>query len=575
MAISNVEIAGLFEKTADLLEIQGANRFRVRAYRTAAINIQDLPQNLAELIAKNFDLAELPGIGSDLAAKIREIVKTGKFSLLNDLERRVPEELSVLMKVPGLGAKRIKKLHEKLQINNLHDLEKAATANKIQKLAGFGAKTEQAIIEGIKTVKANGKRLRISTGEIILKSILEYLSRNKAITKIEVAGSFRRRKETIGDADILVACRSGHDAIDYFVKYDQVRRVLAQGETKASVELRSGFQVDLLVVSEEIYGAALVYFTGSKEHTISIRKIAMAKGLKLNEYGVFRGEKLVAGTTEKDVYGAIGLDYIEPELRENRGEIEAAHEHKLPQLVELSDIKGDLHSHTTATDGLSTLEEMAAAAQAKGYSYLGISDHTKQVTIAHGLTAAETERRIKEITALNAKLKNFTILKSAEVDILEDGSLDLPDEVLKQLDYVICSVHYKFKLPRAKQTERILKAMANPYMTIFGHPTGRLLLEREPYDFDLEQVMRAAKDKGVFLELNAHPFRLDLDDVHCKMAKDLGIKIAISTDAHSKNDLDYMRFGVNQARRGWLEKNDVINTLPLAKLQKLLQKNIC
>jgi DNA polymerase (family 10) len=571
MPVNNEEIAELFTKTANLLEIQGANRFRVRAYRNAAITIQNAPESLADLIAQGADLAELPGIGRDLASKIREIVKTGKFSLLLEIEKQIPEDLADLMKISGLGAKRIKKLYDKLKIISLKDLEAAAEAHKIQKLAGFGVKTEQTIVDGIKRVKVSGKRLKISTAETIINPIVKYLKQSGMLVAIDVAGSYRRCKETVGDVDILVTCKKGADIVDYFIKYDQVRKVLAKGDTKASIQLKSGFQVDLRDVPEESYGAALVYFTGSKEHNIAIRKCAIENKLKISEYGVFRGDKMIAGKTEAEVYKAIDLPFIPPELREDRGEIAAARKNKLPDLIDLKDIKGDLHTHTNLTDGHNTLEEMAKAAQAKGYSYLGISDHTKHVTVAHGLDVNAVARQIKQIDKLNEKFKNFTILKAIEVDILADGSLDLPDEILSQLDYTICSIHYKFNLPKAQQTERILKAMNNPYFTIFGHPTGRLLLERDPYEFDMEQVMRAAKHKGLILELNAHPFRLDLNDVHCKMAKDLGIKISIATDAHSVQDLELMRFGIGQARRGWLEKEDVINTLPLSQLQKIIK----
>jgi len=573
MPIHNQDIAEMFAKTADLLEIQGANPFRIRAYRNAAQTVQNLAQNVGELIAQGEDLSQLPNIGKDLADKIKAIVKTGKFSLLEKLAREIPIELCEVMQVSGLGAKRVKILYEKLKIENLADLEKAARAEKIRELEGFRAKTEQSILQGIKFKKVASGRLKSSEAERITNALIDYLKQDKSVIDIAVAGSSRRCKETIGDGDILVSCKPDAKVMERFIKYEDVKKVVSQGETRSTVILRSGFQVDLRVVGKENFGAALQYFTGSKEHNIAVRKIAIQKGLKINEYGVFKSKKKIAGKTEEEVYKTINLPYIEPELRENQGEIEAAQKNKLPNLVILKDIKGDLHMHTNLTDGHNTLEEMVNAAKNRGYEYVAITDHSQHVTIAHGMKVKDLAKQIKAIDKLQQKIKNIKILKSIELDILEDGSLDLPDDILKELDFTVCAIHYKFNLERKKQTERILKAMDNSYFNILAHPTGRLINKREPYDIDMEQIMKAAKARNCLLELNAHPSRLDLNDIHCRMAKKMGVKIAIGTDAHSINDFDFIRFGLGQARRGWLEKQDIINTRSLAQLTKLLKRS--
>jgi DNA polymerase (family 10) len=401
---------------------------------------------------------------------------------------------------------------------------------------------------------------------------LKYLTRVKGINKITVTGSYRRRRETVGDLDILISCRSDSKIMDAFVNYDEVKRVMSKGETKSSVILRSGLQVDLRKVPAVSYGAALHYFTGSKAHNIAIRKLAVKRKLKINEYGVFKGDKRVAGKTEEEVYGQVGLPYIEPELREDNGEIEAAQKGKLPKLVKLDDIRGDLHAHTKETDGHNTLEEMAEAARERGYEYLAITEHSQKVTMARGFDARKLEKQIKTIGKLNDKLKGITILKGIEVDILKDGSLDLPDDILKELDVVVCSVHYYRNLSKKQMTERIIKAMDNPYFNVLAHPTGRLINERAPYEVDLEKVVKKAKEAGCFLEINAHPDRLDLTDTHCKMAKEEVVKIVISTDAHHTTDFAFMRYGVDQARRGWLEAEDVVNTRSLKELRKLLKR---
>ena len=575
MPIHNNDVAEIFDEVGDFLEIRGDNPFRVRAYRNAARIVGGLSRGVTELAAEEKGLEAIPGIGKDLAEKIRTIVATKKLPFLEDLKKEFPPGLSALLKVRGLGPKKVASLHKELEIASIEDLKRAASEGKIRELAGFSVKTEQSILEEIARAKVTDhgpERFKLARAEEMVAPLLEELKGAKGVEEIAVAGSFRRRAETVGDVDILVAAEKSDNIMARFVKYDDVDKVLAEGETKASIVLRGGLQVDLRVVPLASWGAALHYFTGSKAHNIAVRTMGVKRKLKINEYGVFRGTKMIAGRTEEEVYKTVGLPYVEPELREDRGELQAASEGKLPRLVRLEDLKGDLHAHTTASDGRYTALEMAEAAKARGYEYLAVTDHSKHVTIAHGLDAKRLARSIKAIDKLNAKLKGFTLLKSIELDILADGTLDLPDGILDELDLVVCSVHYNFKLSKEKQTERVIRALDNPRVNIFGHPTGRLINERPPYEIDLEKVMRAAVERGCFLELNAHPDRLDLDDAHCQMAKGMGLKIALSTDAHSTGDLDLMRFGIGQARRGWLEPADVINTRPLAELRKLLKR---
>jgi DNA polymerase (family 10) len=526
---------------------------------------------MADRVDQGEDLTELPGIGKDLAEKIKEIVKTGSLSLLKEIEKKTPPELSHLMKIGGLGPKRVKILYEKLGISSLEGLKKAAQAGKISLLEGFGEKTEQRILEEIGREKKE-KRVKLVVAEEVANSLLKSLKKVKGVQEAVVAGSYRRRKETVADLDLLVTCQKDCGVMDHFVNYEDVEKVVSKGDTRSTVLLRSGLQVDLRVVPQVSYGAALHYFTGSKAHNIAVRTLGVKKGLKINEYGVFKGKTRIAGRTEAEVFKQVGLPYIEPELRENWGEIEIAQKGRLPHLITRNDIRGDLHVHTRETDGRNTLEEMVEAAKGRGYDYLAITNHTKQVTFARGLDAKETRKLFEKIDQLNDKVKGIDILKSAEVDILENGALDLPDEVLKEMDLTVCAVHYKFNLSKEKQTERILRAMDSPYFHILAHPSGRLINEREPYEVDMERLMEGAKERRCFLELNAHPDRLDLTDIHCKRAKEMGIKIALATDAHSIGDLDFMRFGANQARRGWLEPEDVLNTRSLKELKKLLNK---
>jgi DNA polymerase (family 10) len=573
MRIHNPEIAALLNKLADLLEIQGENPFRIRAYRTAARVINDLPQSVADMLAEGKDLSELPGIGESLAEKITLIVKTGKLPQLEKLEHALPEALSDLLMIEGLGPKRVKALYDKLHIKNLDDLKQAIDRGKVAKLSGFGKKTESLILAGIKRLQGGKRRTLLADAEKIAVTLVAYLKKFPGVKKIEVAGSYRRRKDTVGDLDILAVAQDGAPIVNHFINFDEVAQIVAHGDTKATVYLHAGIQVDLRVVKEKSYGSALHYFTGSKAHNIAIRQMALKKKMKVNEYGVFKGKKQIAGANEKEFYAVFKMPYIEPELRENRGEIAAALKQQLPKLITLKEIRGDLHCHTTATDGHYSLEAMVKAAQERGYEYLAITDHSKHLTVAHGLDKKRLAQQIKAIDRLNAKLHNFTILKSIEVDILENGTLDLPNDILKELDLTVCSVHYKFDLPQKKQTERILRAMDNPYFNILAHPTGRLIGRRDAYEIDIEAIMRAAKERGCALEINAQPERMDLNDIHSKMAKDIGVKLVISTDAHSINHFAHMQFGVDTARRGWLEKKDVINTRNLIDLKKILKRN--
>lgn len=572
MTVKNNDIAKVFNKIADLLEFENENPFRVRAYRNASITIENLSQDVGNMVKRGEDLTTLPGIGHDLAEKIDNIVNDKDVDLLKRLEEKFPIDLTSLMHIPGLGAKKIKKLYDELNIKNIDELAKAAEGKKIQKIPEFSTKTEQHILEEIGKIKKQYNRMAISVVDQYALPIVDYLKQDSNIQDIEIAGSYRRRVETIGDVDILVTCDDASTVMDNFVKYDEVQQILSKGETRSSVILNAGIQVDLRVVPQKSYGAALLYFTGSKSHNIVIRKLAKQKNWKVNEYGLFDGDKFIAGETEESIYKKLGLQYIEPELRENRGEFEAAAKKKLPKLIELSDIKGDLHAHTKMTDGRNSLEEMVEAAQNLGYEYIANTEHSKHVTIAKGIDENKLYEQIKKVDKFNEKLKNFVVLKSIEVDILENGSLDLPDNILKELDIVVCSVHYKFNLPREKQTERILRAMDNPYFNIFAHPTCRLINERDPINVDMERIMKKAKENNCIFEINAQPSRLDLNDIHCKMAKDMGLKFAISTDSHNTNGYNNIHYGINQARRGWIEANDVINTKSVKDLKKLIKK---
>jgi DNA polymerase (family 10) len=571
VTVQNAEIADRFEQLADLLELQGANPFRVRAYRNAARFIRGHSRSLAELLDEGVDLAELPGIGDDLAGKIATLVRTKRLPLLDQMAAKVPAPLVAMTRIEGLGPKRVKALYKALKVRSLEDLARAARSGRIRELPGFGVRTEQLIAERVERATTAEHRLRLADAEQIARPLVAYLRGIDGVRDVELAGSFRRRCETVGDLDVLVIAARGAKVMDRIVRYEDVAEVQAQGSTRATLRLRNGLQVDIRVIPASAIGSALHYFTGSKAHNIAVRRMAMARGLKLNEYGIFRGERRVGGRTEYEVFAAVGLPVIPPELREDRGEIDAARRGRLPQLVRLEDLRGDLHCHSRATDGSDTVAAMAHAAAARGYEYLSINDHSRHVTVAHGLDRKRLLEQVRAIDRLNARLDGITVLKSIEVDILEDGRLDLPDAVLKELDFAVCAIHYGFGYSRARQTSRILRAMDSPYFSILAHPTGRLINAREAYEIDLERVLEAARERGCVLELNAQPDRLDLDDRGCRLAKEIGVKVAISTDAHRASDLDLMRFGVDQARRGWLEPGDVVNTLPLADLRRALR----
>lgn len=573
MPVQNPDIAEIFEKMANLLEFQDANPFRVRAYRNAARTVSGMGRNVADMVKNDEDLTELDGIGKDLAGKIRQIVDTGTLDELASLEKAVPRKLDQLLRLEGVGPKKIAVLYNQLGIETPAQLKKAAQQQKIRGLKGFGAKTEDNILKEIKRLESRKEeRMPRMEAEQRLQPLMAYLKGARGVKKIEVAGSYRRCRETVGDLDILAACRKDNALMDRLVDFEDVVRVISHGKTRSSVVLRGELHVDLRVVSEAAFGAAMHYFTGSKAHNIAIRKIGVQKKLKINEYGVFKGDTRIAGKTEEEVFGAVDLPYIPPELRENKGEIEAARQGRLPRLITVEAIRGDLHCHTNETDGHATLEEMAEAAKDRGYDYLAITDHSRNVSMAKGMDAKRLARQIEAVDRLNEKLKGIRVLKGCEVDILKDGSLDLPDDILKQLDLVVCSVHYHRNLSKDKQTQRILRAMDNPNFNILAHPSGRLINSRDPYEIDLEHIMKEAKERGCVLELNAHPERLDISDAQCRMAREIGVRLAISTDAHHVSDLRHIRWGVDQARRGWVEADMVINTLSLKKLLTLLKR---
>jgi len=572
----NADIAAVFEEIADLLEIQGANPFRMRAYRNAARVVGELSQEISRLLEKGEDLTELPGIGDDLAGKIKEIAGSGHCSLLDRLHTELPPAITELLKIPGLGPKRVKALYHDLDVQTLEQLYRAARDGKIRDLPGFGEKTENNILQAIEVHANQTQRFKLAIAAQYAEALEKFLAATPGVLKVTVAGSYRRMRETVGDLDILATASTAtaSQVVQHFTNYDEVAEILSAGPTRASVILKCGLQVDLRVVKAESYGAALHYFTGSKSHNIAIRRMAQKSGLKINEYGVFRDKTRIAGETEASVYAAVGLSYIPPELRENRGEIAMARAGQLPQLVEQADLRGDLHVHTKATDGHNSLREMARAALSNGFEYIAITEHSRRLAFTHGLDPLQLAQQCDEIDQLNAELKGITLLKSIEVDILEDGSLDLPDSALARLDMVVGAVHSSFNLSRAKQTERILRAMQHPYFTLLAHPTGRLIQRRAPYDVDMLRIIREARNCGCFLELNAHPERLDLLDTQCLMAKEEGVLISINSDAHSVYDFANLRFGIGQARRGWLEKRDVLNTRSLKELRLLINRTM-
>jgi DNA polymerase (family X) len=574
--MTNSQIADVFDEIADLLEFQNANPFRVRAYRNAARTIRDLTEPVTGMIADSSrKLTEIEGIGADLAEKITTLSTTGSLPQHQELLKQVPHSVLALMRIPGLGPKKAAALNKELGVKSLDDVKKAAEAGKIRELKGFGAKTEKTILDGLAIASAAEVRIYWYKADNIAQSLLEHLRGCKSLQQLEAAGSYRRGRDTVGDLDLLAVAADPEEVMDRFAAFATVEKVLARGETKMSVRVGSGLQIDLRVVPAESFGAALQYFTGSKAHNIKVRGLAKDRGLKINEYGVFRieGDKeiRVAGRTEEEVYATLDLPWFPPEIREGRKEFEWAAAGKLPELVELDDIRGDLHMHTTASDGKASLEDMAQAAIDRGLKYIAITDHSKRVSMARGLDEKRLLAQWKEVDALNEQLgKKLVVLKGVECDILEKGGMDIADDVLAQADWVIASIHYGQKQSREQITERILGALENPHVDIVAHPTGRLINHREPYGVDLDAVFKTARRHKKLLELNASPERLDLDDIHCAAAKEHGVPIVISTDAHSVDGLRAMRYGVLQARRAGLTKGDVANTRTWAQFKKLL-----
>ena len=568
----NQEIAKIFNDMARFLEMEGVD-FKPYAYEKAAISLEALKEDVGEIYKKGGikALLEISGIGKSMADHIEEYLKNGKIKAYEQLKKKLPLKIDELIRVEGMGPRKVKILYQKLGVKNLKDLEKAAKAHKIAPLFGFGEKTEKNILQGIEFAKRSQGRFMLAQILPVAREVLEKIKKQEGVKKANLAGSLRRRKETIGDVDILAVAKDPEKIMDYFVSLPGVEKVWGKGGTKASVHMKDGFDMDLRIVPEKSYGAALQYFTGNKDHNVVTRKMAIEKGLKLSEYGVFRGKNMIAGKTEEEVYKATGLPYIEPELRENEGEIEAALNEKLPKMVELKDIKGDLHCHSNWDGGRDSIEEMAKIAMDLGYEYIGISDHTKFLRIEHGLNEKQLIDQHEEIKRLNSKFETqnskFRILHGCEVNILNDGSVDIKDEVLGKLDYVIAGVHSSLKMPKKEIMARIEKAMRNKNIDIFAHPTGRIVGQRDEYQIDFDKLLKLAKETGTILEINSSS-RLDLRDIYIRRAKNEGVKMIINTDAHQKEQLNLMEYGVSMARRGWAEKADIVNTLPLEDLLK-------
>jgi DNA polymerase (family 10) len=571
--MKNFEIARLFNLMADVLELRDENVFRIRAYRRAAQNLETLREDV-ETLAREGRLDEIPGVGADLAGKIAEYLKSGHVRDIDRATKRVPAGVVALMNVPGIGPKMAMRLHRK-GITDVDRLEKAARAGRLRGLPGIQARTEQSILRGVELIRGGQARRPLGRALPIGRTLVEALRRARGVKEIVLAGSIRRGRETVGDIDLLVTSDHPRAVMDAFVALPDVGEVLEKGDTKGSIRHREGIQVDLRVVEPECFGAALVYFTGSKQHNIRIREMAVRKGLKLSEYGLFRASngRRVAGATEEEVYAAIGLPWIPPELREDAGEVEAAVKGRLPALVTLGDIRGDLHCHTKATDGHATIEAVVAAARQRGYEYVVISDHSRSARIAGGLSLEEVRAHVAKIRGVARRSKDIVVLAGTECDILPDGSMDYPDTVLADLDLVVAAVHGRFKQPRAEMTRRLCRALANPHVDVLAHPSGRLIGEREPYAFDLERVLDAARRHDKALEINAYPTRLDLSDVQARRAHEQGVLLAIDTDTHMLDHLGFMELGVLTARRAWVGKAGVVNTWPARKLIAWTQRH--
>ncbi len=546
----NQEIVKIFYGFASFFEMEGV-AFKPYAYRKAALALEALEEDVGEIYKRGGlkVLQEIPGVGRGLALRIEEYLKTGKIKDYQDFKKKLPLKLDELIAVEGMGPRKAKVLYERLKIKNLKDLEKAAKAHKIAPLFGFGEKTEKNILQGIAFVKRSKGRFLLGNIAPTINEVIAKLKSLKEVDGISPAGSFRRKRETVGDVDILIISKKPEKVMDFFVSFPEVVKIWGKGKTKASIRMKQGFDIDLRVVPKKSYGSALQYFTGSKDHNIILRRVAIDKGLKLNEYGLFRGPKMIASSTEEEIYKALGLSYIEPELRENTGEIEMAKMGKLPEIIDYKDIKGDLHTQTNWNGGHHSIEDMAKEAQKMGYEYIGISDHTKFLRIEHGLDEKKLLKQHKYFNNLNKKLKNFRILHGCESNIMPDGSIDIKDEVLAQLDYVIAGVHSQMKMDRVRMTERIIRAMRNPNVDIISHPTGRLIQKRDEYLIDLDKIIKVAKETRTILEINSFPERLDLNDRNIRKAKEIGVKMIINTDAHHKDHLRLMEYGISQARR--------------------------
>ena len=599
--MDNAAIARTLEEVADILEIQNANPFRIRAYRNAVRTIQVQAAPLARMVAEGRSLTGLPGIGKEMASHIKEMVETGTLGYRDELLADMPRSLIELMRLPSVGPKKAKKLWDELQISTVDELEAAAKDGRIARVAGFGEKSQQKILAGIQDHRQHSSRMLLADAEQFVEPLLEWLRQSPGLERLEVAGSYRRRRETVGDIDLLAIAKEPAAVMKHFLGHAWIEKVAMSGDTRATVTLGSGLQVDLRAVAPESYGAALVYFTGSKEHNVKLRRRAVERGLRISEYGVFRvvetpqsatdtsgsppgsgrllpaGEdagEWIAGREEEDIYAAVGLAWIPPEMREDQGEIEAAElaagkkkkKAGLPRLIRQEDLRGDLHMHSTWSDGRNTIEEMVEACAARGYEYMVISDHSKALAMTNGLDAYRLRLQWKEIDGIRARHPEIRILRSMEVDILADGALDLEDEMLAGLDVVLVSLHSRFDLPEAQQTERVLRALEHPEVSIFCHPTARLINRRKPVEMDMDAVLRRAAELGVAVELNSNPHRLDLKDDHLRRARELGCKVVISTDSHRTRELDLMRYGIQQARRAWLEPENVLNTLPYKEL---------
>ncbi len=581
----NLEISRVLGQMADLLEIQDANPFRVRAYRNAARFVAELPTQLTELVGQKADLTELPSIGKDLARHIEELVETGRLALLDELGKDVPPRLIEVVRLPGLGPKKARRLWVELGIESVDDLEAAARSGLIGELPGFGVKSQEKILSGIERFRQNTRRFGLSVADRLVEPLLERLRAVAGVERVEVAGSYRRRKETVGDIDLLAVADDGAPVMRAFLDDPGVAEVDMAGDTRSSVILASGLEVDLRVVPAESYGAALVYFTGSKEHNIKLRQRALDRGMHLSEYGLFERraedeeregrfeEGRVPAPEEEDIYAAVGLPWILPTLREDRGEIEAAEKGELPRVVELADLRGDLHMHSTWSDGKVSIEEMLEACVARGYEYMAISDHSKALAMIGGMDAEALELQLAQIETLRERHDEIRLLASMEIDILADGSLDLEDEMIERLDLVLVSIHSRFQLPRAEQTRRLVRAIEHPAVQIVGHPFGRRIGRRRPIDVDVDDILHCARENGVAMELNAHPERLDLSDTNLIKARELGVKLVISTDAHTPAQLDLIRYGIEQAQRAWLTPDEVINTLPLDRFLERLERS--